>query len=138
MSGGGGGGTQETIQRTEPPAYVQPYLEAGLRGLIGDPANASPATFGFPEGGLMTSPLSFFPGSTTAPFSPETEAALGGMTSRALGGAPSVDAARMGLTATGLGGYLDNPNLPGIYDAVASEVIPAVQGGYGMAGRTSA
>lgn len=132
----GGGGKQETVQRTEPPAYVQPFLEAGLRGFDPDPRSSTPESYGFPAGGLMSSPLTFYPGSTVAPFSPETEAALSGMTQQAMAGAPSVDAARMNLTATGLGGYLNNPALPGVYDAVASEVIPAVQGGYGMAGRT--
>ncbi len=77
---GGGGGTQRT--RTEPWSGQQPYLQD---------------VFGQAQRLYRQGPQQFFPGTTVAPFSPQTQAALNMEQARAMGGDPSQ---RM------LGGYL--------------------------------
>ncbi len=88
---------------------------------------------------ILDRPTEFFPGSTVIPFAPETEAALGAQTGRSLLGSPLLGQAG-GYTSDVLSGqYLSpesNPFLSQVADMVRSEVQPAVQSSYGLAGRT--
>lgn len=129
--GSGGGGT--TTQKSEPWSGVQPYLTKGYQGAEQD---------------ILNKP--FFPGQTYTDYSPETEAALGGITQRAMQGSPLTDMAQgraygmMGapgtefLTRTASGAYTgqDNPYMDQVAESVRSRVLPGVQSSFGMAGRT--
>jgi hypothetical protein len=70
---GGGKSTQVTTQSTEPPKYIQPYLNQGLE-----------ASQNLYEAG----PAKYYPGQTVVGFSPETEDALGMVSDRARAGSP--------------------------------------------------
>ncbi len=133
MSGGGGSDKQETT--SQPWAGIQPYLS---RGYVEAAQN------------VLDRPLEFFPGQTYVGYSPETEAALGGITERALAGSPLVDIAQgrsfgmMGapgtefLTRTAAGEYTgaENPYLDALTQSISSRVLPQVQSAFGGAGRT--
>lgn len=107
--GGGAGG--ETVSRVEPPEVVQPYYQDLLR-------RAEAQSY---------DPREQFPYSTVVPFAPETEAALSGITERALAGSPLVNAAQAQQQATIGGAYLDpytNPAYQGVIDAVTADILP--------------
>lgn len=76
MKGGGGGGSQTT--RTEPPKYLQPFLQQGMQ----EARNL------YNQG-----PAEYYPGQTVVGFSPETEAAMGLQADRARTGSPITSAA---------------------------------------------
>ena len=123
MSGGGGSDKQET--QTEPWRGLQPYLSRGYQEA---------------EQQILDRPLEFFPGQTFVGFSPESEAALGGMTQRALQGSPLVDMAQgrgfgmigapgtEALTRTAMGAYTgaENPYLDALTESISSRVLPQV------------
>ncbi len=76
MSKGGGGDTRQITQTTAAPAYAQPFLEFGLseaKNLYGNQPT-------------------YYPGSTTVGFSPESEMALSGTRQMALDGSPFIGA----------------------------------------------
>ncbi len=133
MSGGGGNRTTET--RTDPWWGVQGYLRTGYKEAADE---------------ILRRPLEYFPDQTYVDYSPETEAALGGITQRALQGSPLVDMAQMqnlgimgapgtaALTNTALGAYTgrENPYLDAVTQSISDRVLPQVQSAFGRSGRT--
>ena len=108
--GGGGGGTTQTIQKADPPAFIQPYLEQA----------ATQATTLFGQQGTP----SYYPGSTVTPFSGETNQALQMITDRATNGSPVNAAAGAQLTGTLNGQYLNgNPALQGAIDNASEGIV---------------
>lgn len=69
----------KTTSTTEPPAFIQPYLQHG----------ATQARALYETGGP-----SYYPGNTVVPFAPQTEQALGLTQQRALNGSPVTRAAQ--------------------------------------------
>ena len=88
-------GNTTTTQITQPPAFVQPFLESGLRRTEQD---------------FLNGPNQFFPGNTVVPFAPQTEQALGLQQNRALQGSPNVAAAQGLNQATLQGDFLSQGN----------------------------
>ena len=125
MTGSSGGGSTQTSQTTTEPWPVQQgYLKTG---------------FAEAEQNVLGRPLEYFPESTVIPFAPESTAALGATTSRAIQGSPLLGGAQEYTGDVLSGKYIDprsNPFLAGVSDAVMSEVLPAVSGTFGRAGRT--
>jgi hypothetical protein len=133
----GGGGSQTTVQRTEPWSRQVPYLVGDEgRGILGV----------FPEAlRLYQAPgPSYFPGATVAPTAPEREMALAAQAARALHGSPlaGLGAAELGRTLGGA--YLTgNPFLQGAIDAASrglvrnyqSAVAPGIDSAFAGAGR---
>lgn len=116
-----GGGNQKSETQTEPWEAVQPYLGEGYERI----------------GEFLDRPTSFFPGQTYPDFSPETMAALSGMTGRAMAGSPLTGAAQQ----AGLGmlqdfNWQENPYMDQVTESIRSRVLPAVQSSFGMAGRS--
>ena len=131
MPSGGGGGSQSTntVQKADPWAGQQPYLQGG-EGIVGT----------FPEAQKLyqNNPLQFFQGQTYADLSPETEMSLGMQTSRALGGSPLNNAAQTNLIDTLNGKYLDantNPYLMAGADNVLAKVLPQIDARFASSGR---
>ena len=125
--GGGGtntGGTTTTsTQTTEPWAEQKPFLQTGFQEA---------------ETNVLNRPLSYFPGPTVVPFAPETQAAMGAQTNRALEGSPLLGQAQ-GYTGDVLGGqFLDpssNPFLANVSDSVLSAIRPGVDSMFAQGGR---
>lgn len=82
---GGSSGPSKTTQTTEPPKFIQPFLQRG----------AERADELYKQGGPE-----YFPGSTVVPFSDPTRQALQLTQQRALNGSPVVDAAQGYVTDT--------------------------------------
>lgn len=104
--GGGGGGSQstQTIQKADPWSGAQPTIRAALQALGGtDPVGSVGGWFPSP---LAGTPRSFFPGSTVAPFSPETQAALGMGSNAALMMGPQWQLGNRLMSQTMGGAYL--------------------------------
>lgn len=80
----------------------------------------------------------FFPGQTYTDFSPESEAALTGMTTRAQAGSPLLRGAQGMMGDTLSGNYLtqQNPFFRSMVDRAAIDVMPHVNAAFGKAGRT--
>lgn len=128
---GGGGGSQSTVQRSEPPKFIQPYLEdtaERANELFKDPNNPN-----------------YYPNSTVVPLSNETNMALDMITQRAQQGNPLTASSSNQLNDTISGKYLQagNPGLQGAID-MASEgilrnynnmVAPGVDAGAMSSGR---
>lgn len=131
------GGTQTTVQKTEPWSGQIPYLlgdeKKGIAGL-------------FPEANRLyqsAGPL-YYQGQTVAGFAPEREQALQAQAARARSGSPltALGAAELGRT---LGGeYLNaNPYLPAVIDAASrgvsrnyqDAVAPGIDSSFSLAGR---
>ena len=118
------GGGQTSTSTTEPWPAQQESLKRGFLEA---------------EQNVLDRPLDYFPESTVIPFAPETTAALGATTTRALRGSPLLGGAQEYTGDVLAGRYADprnNPYLAGVSDAVLSEVIPAVSSTFGRAGRT--
>ena len=114
MAGGGGSGGNSTT-RVEPPKYQLPYLQRGL---------------GYAQG------LYDKPGSTIAPFSPETESALSGTAARAQGGSPITSAAQGLATNTLNGGFLgSNPYLDQTFNRAALQTQNQLASQFAGSGR---
>lgn len=116
--------TQQTVQSNDLPAYLKPFYISGLEASERD---------------ILNRPTEFFPGQTYADFAPETEAALGAQTARAVGGNPLTGAAQDYTGGVLAGDFLSpdsNPYFDQLGDAVRSQVEPAVSGEFGRAGRT--
>ncbi len=141
----GGGEPSSSETETEPWDAQQPYLKEG-----------------FYQAGqnILNNPLSFFPGKTWIPFSPESKMAMGAQASRARAGSPLLRGAQAytggvmsgnflgsrpgqagAYTSDVLGGeYLDGSGAEGadaskMYDSILSAVEPAVASRWGRAGR---
>jgi hypothetical protein len=121
MSSGSGGSTT-TIQKADPWAGAQPYL----KDIMGQAQNAY----------IQSAGNSYFPGSTVVPFSPETQAGLGAITSRATQGSPLNAAAQGQLQSTINGDYLDPTQNPA-YGGLMQDVRNQVNSQFGTAGRTA-
>jgi hypothetical protein len=125
--GGGGtntGGTTTTsTQTTEPWAEQKPYVQTGFQET---------------EANVLNRPLSYFPGSTVVPFAPESQAAMGAQTNRALQGSPLLGQAQ-GYTSDVLGGKFtdpsSNPFMANISDSVMSAIRPGVDSMFAQGGR---
>lgn len=123
MGGSSGGGTQttQTVQKADPWSGQQPHLRRVMdeaERLYGD------------------APLSFFPGQTFAPFSPETELALMGQTSRAITGSPVTESAKRELQSTLGGEYLDagNPHFDRMANRITAKVLPQIDARFAVGG----
>lgn len=115
----GGGGTQ--VQRVEPPAFQKPFLEHAL----GESARL-----------YETFQPQFFPGSTVAPFAPETNLALTAQANRAMAGSPLNAAAGDLLQSTIRGDFLNsNPFLDATFDRAAGRIGANVASQFSQAGR---
>lgn len=134
----GGGGEQKSQQQTQsssgPPAYIQPYLQAGIQDLQ-SLYNANPTAPGY------------FPGSTVAPQSGYTTQAIDSLAARGAGGSPVTAGAQGAITDTLNGKYLDPTSNPQYLQALQashqpyvdqfmSEVIPGITSAFEGSGRT--
>lgn len=136
MSGGGSQGTSQQSNTTsnEPPAYIQPALKAGVDDLSIYYAQNKKA----PD---------YYPNSTVAPQSAETQQALTALAQRGANGSPEVNAASRGLTDTLGGKYLDPTTNPDYLHALSAshqpyvdqfmgEILPGITSAFEGAGRT--
>ena len=88
---------------------------------------------------ILDRPTEFFPDSTVIPFAPETTAALGATTNRALAGSPLLGGAQEYTGNVLAGEFTDprtNPFLGDVSDAVLADVQPRVASTFSRAGRT--
>lgn len=138
MGGGGkGGGSQTTTTNSQPWSGAQPYLQQGFHDLqqiyqYGNPTG--PTQYG---AGQVNTP-DYYPGSTVAPMSNYTQAAINAQAQRAANGSPLVDAAQRQLTDTMQGKYLNadsNPYLGSAINAATAPVEAAVNSAFSSAGR---
>jgi hypothetical protein len=106
---GGGGGSTTTVQQADPWVAQQPYLRAGFQNALALYQNKSQ----WPQ---------YYAGSTVAPLSADTQAALNFTRQRALSGSPLQAAAQRELTQTVNGAYLNNN--PYLSTAVQSALQP--------------
>lgn len=128
MSGGGGSKTQTVTQNTQtnPPDYVQPYLQQ----TAGQAANL------YAQG-----PQQYYPGSTVVPFSGQTQQALDLTQQRALNGSPVTDAAQnfatstLNKTPTSQFGNVNNPYLDSTFNKAADQVQNRLNTGFAGSGR---
>lgn len=136
MSGGGGQSTQTTTTKNvnEPPAFIKPYLQAGITDLT----NLYNSNKTAPE---------YYPGQTVAPFSSTTEAALSALEQRGANGSPLVAGAQSQLSDTISGKYLDPTTNPQFQAALTAShqpyidnfmgtVLPGVTSAFEGSGRT--
>lgn len=116
MPGGGGGGGNQTT-RVEPPKYQLPFLERGLgyaQNLYNGQQN----------------------GNTVAPFSPETQQGLSGITNRANAGSPITEAADDLAAKTLQGGFLgSNPYLDQTFNRAALQTQNQLASQFAGSGR---
>ena len=117
-----GGGTTSTIQKADPWKGAQPYLY----DIMGQAQNLYNQSAGD----------TYYPGSTVVPFSPETQAGLGAITSRATQGSPLNAAAQQQILSTIGGDYLDPTQNPA-YGGLMQDVRNQVNSQFGAAGRTA-
>ena len=110
-----GGGSSTTTTTSEPWEEQKPFLKTGFQKAGED---------------VLNRPLSYFPDSTVVPFAPETTAALGAQSTRALQGSPVLGAAQDYTQ-----GLLTDPGSSPIFDAVMSSVRPGVDSSFARAGR---
>ncbi len=111
--------TQQT-QQSGPPDYINPYIQRALPQL---------------EQQALQTPQ-FFPGSTIAGFSPQTEQALNLTQQRATNGSALQNAGNQALTDTASGKYLfGGDGFNAAYQAAANKIIPQVQSSFAGAGR---
>lgn len=116
--GGGDTGTSTTVQNAEPWSGIQPFLTG---------AGGQPGLYPLAAQQVQR-PQQYFPGSTVVGFSPETEAALGFTTERALAGSPLLGAAQAEAQRTLQGDYLaeGNPYLDAVGDRLYRQIRPRV------------
>ena len=115
--GSSGGGSQ--VVRQEPPKYQLPYLQQGLQSA----ANL----YGQQAGGQVQ---------TVAPFSPETEAGLKGISDRANAGSPLQGAANQYALDTLNGNFLgSNPWLDKTYERAALQTQSQLASQFAGTGR---
>lgn len=109
MSGGGGGGNTQTIQKADPWKELQPYLKTLFQK----------------SGEWLESPNpQYFPESTVGAQAPETLAAQEAAVQRAMMGSPLQQGAQGQVYNTMMGGYLgNNPFLEATYRAASDPLI---------------
>lgn len=122
MGGKSGGGSQTTVQKSEPWAGAQPYLK--------DLMAKAQTVYGSGAG------TSYYPFSTVVPFAPQTELALQATEQRALAGSPLVDAGQNYLSDLLSSQYLNNnPYLDATFDRMKGKVVDTVNSTFSQAGR---
>ena len=120
MGGGGGGGqqpqqsTQVTKSSNEPPAFIQPYLQAGIQDLTSLYNNQKTA----PE---------YYPKNTVAPQSEYTKQAIAGLVDFGRDGSPYIGAGSGMLTDTLNGKYLDPTSNPQYLKAIEASHKPFIE-----------
>lgn len=122
---GSSSGSQNTTTRTEPPAFIQPYLQYG--------AGQSRALY-------ETGGPKYYPGNTVVPFAPQTEQALGLTEQRALAGSPVTNAAQGYSTDVLSGKYLpgganQNPYLDATFNRAADATQNRLASAFAGSGR---
>jgi hypothetical protein len=119
---GGGGSKTTSVEKSEPWKEQVPYLKE---------------IFGQASALYHSDKPKYFPGSTVAGFSPETEAALLAQASRARRGSPLTAAARGQLQDVLRGNYLGqgNPYFAQMAQRIADTVTPQVNSQFAAAGR---
>lgn len=123
MGGGKGGGQTTTVQKSDPWAKQQPFLEY-----------AFPQAKGLYESGKLTPKA--YDGQTVAGFAPETKLAQNLTTQRALSGSPITNTANDYLQKELQGNYLNsNPYLDKTFDTAANKVQGRVNSAFGGGGR---
>lgn len=149
MSSGGGGGQpaqQETVQKTEPWDGQKPALHnlmglgAYVTGVPGSSLTQKEQKDAYGFGSDFTnspSALSYYPNSTVADFSPETNLAMQLQTDRALFGSPVQNAAEQYTADTLSGKYLNagNPYFQGMMQNVSNAITPMVDAKFEASGR---
>lgn len=143
--GGGGGGAGPTSQETYQKSTTKPWEPQ--RDKLKEIFNRAQDLYN-------AGPMTYFPGSTTVPFAPESNLAMNLTANRALSGSPVGNAAQ-GLGAstmqgdyltsnpafgylqdTASGGMLNaNPYLDAMYDRASTKALSSVSGQFGDAGR---
>jgi hypothetical protein len=136
-SGGGGTTTTNTIQRSDPWSGQVPYLQDAFSEARRLYYGTNPQTVNGMQIPDPNATPQYFPGSTVAPLSPETEQALQLQTGRALAGSPAVDAAQAEAQRTLSGDYLaaGNPYLSQVAQSVGDAVRPQVDSRFVASGR---
>lgn len=116
MDGGSSGESQTVVQQanTAPWSGQQPYLEQGFEKAQSD---------------VLERPLEYFPGSTVAPFSSQTQQSLDLTQNRALAGSPLTGAAQGEAQRSLAGEYLDagNPHFQGMVDRAVRPITDQYQ-----------
>lgn len=116
-SGGGSSGTQTVTQNNSPPAYALPGLQQGATDLATNYAKGAPA---------------YYPGQTVAPFSPQQQQSIQGITNLATGGNQTLTDANKQLDSTINGDYLNsNP----YFSQVAQNVRQPTDSAFASGGR---
>jgi len=139
MSGGGSGGggqqsTQQTKSSNEPPAFIQPFLKAGIQDLT-DLYN-----------GNKQAP-SYYPNSTVAPQSDYTQTAIQNLGNFGQTGGQYIGAGGQMLTDTLNGKYLDPTSSPDYLKAIqashqpyvdqfTNQILPGITSAFEGSGRT--
>lgn len=119
MSKGGSSKNQTTTTTTEPPKYLQPFLQDAMQGA---------------QGLYRGGPAQYYPGQTVVGFSPDTENALGMISSRAQAGSPVTSAANSYATDV-LNGGQSNPWLDSTFNHAADATQGRLQGEFASSGR---
>ncbi len=120
LKGGGGGGGTTTIEKADPWEGQAPFL-TGIPGK-GAFSGIDPGFGIFPEAAdlYQNNPLEFFQGQTFASLAPETQAALGMQTNRAISGSAANKGAQGLAVDTLAGDYLGaNPGMQTFQNAAA-------------------
>lgn len=120
--GGSGGGTQTTVQKSDPWSGVQPYLTD---------------IFSQAQNQYRSNQPQYFPNQTYVNFAPQTTQALGLAQNRALQGSPVNTSAQDALTFQNQGGFLNaqNPYFSNMADSITQAVRPAVDSQFESSGR---
>lgn len=119
----GGKSRKSDVQEQEPWGPQQDFLKFGF--------NTAKSQFQQPGPG-------FFPFSTVAPFAPEQLSAMEGIAGRATAGSPLETEAQNYALASLRGDHMGagNPWLQGVYDDIASKVMPSVTSTFANSGRS--
>jgi hypothetical protein len=111
-----------TTSTTEPPAYLQPYLQDAAQQARGLYLSGGPQ---------------YYPGYQTVGFSPQTQQAFDMTTQRALAGSPGIAAAEQNNADTLQGKYLyGGQGFNAAVKAATDYAMPQVQSAFSTAGRT--
>ncbi|GIK95806.1 MAG: hypothetical protein BroJett029_00150 [Alphaproteobacteria bacterium] len=118
----GGSGTTTTVQQADPWSKQQPYLEEVFREA--QRLYQQPGPY-------------YYPGQTTASFSPESELAMTAQAARAMSGSPLAAASGQEILGTLGGQYLNagNPYFSGMVGRIANELRPRLDSQFAASGR---
>jgi len=123
MSKGGNPSSVTSTTSSEPSEFVKPYLTEA---------------FGQAQNLFQSAVPNYYPNQTYANFAPETTAALGLTTQRALQGNPLLGASQNEISNILSGQYLSptsNPYSQALYNQMAGDVTAGVQSQFSKAGR---